>query len=72
MKSNAIVLAMLLSASLRLSVAPAAAQQRDALVSHGESTFKSQESVRPTAHMPKLELSSEDVQALAAYLASLK
>jgi cytochrome c oxidase subunit 2 len=30
------------------------------------------ESVRPTAHMPKLELSAEDVQALAAYLASLK
>ena len=30
------------------------------------------ESVRPTAHMPKLELSDEDVQALAAYLASLK
>lgn len=30
------------------------------------------ESVRPTAHMPKLELSAEDIQALAAYLASLK
>ena len=30
------------------------------------------ESVRPSAHMPKLELSPEDVRALAAYLASLK
>jgi len=30
------------------------------------------ESVRPTAHMPKLELSAEDIQALSAYLASLK
>jgi cytochrome c oxidase subunit 2 len=30
------------------------------------------ESVRPTAHMPKLELSPDDVRALAAYLASLK
>jgi cytochrome c oxidase subunit II len=30
------------------------------------------ESVRPTAHMPKLELSSDEVRSLAAYLASLK
>jgi mono/diheme cytochrome c family protein len=30
------------------------------------------ESVRPSAHMPKLELSPEDLRALAAYLASLK
>jgi mono/diheme cytochrome c family protein len=27
---------------------------------------------RPTAHMPKLELSESEVQALAAYLGSLK
>jgi mono/diheme cytochrome c family protein len=30
------------------------------------------ESVRPAAHMPKLELTEQDIQALAAYLASLK
>ncbi|HMH52105.1 MAG TPA: c-type cytochrome [Candidatus Acidoferrum sp.] len=30
------------------------------------------ESVRPTAHMPKLELSPEEIDSLAAYLASLK
>ena len=30
------------------------------------------ERVRPTAHMPKLELSPEEVRALAAYLASLQ
>jgi mono/diheme cytochrome c family protein len=30
------------------------------------------ESVRPTAHMPKLELSVEEIDALATYLASLK
>ena len=30
------------------------------------------QTVRPTAHMPKLELSREEIQALAAYLASLK
>jgi mono/diheme cytochrome c family protein len=30
------------------------------------------ESVRPTAHMPKLALSPDDVRALAAYLASLR
>ena len=27
---------------------------------------------RPTAHMPALELSDEDIRALAAYLASLR
>lgn len=110
MRSNAVALAMLSSASLWLLVAPAAAQERDPLVSQGERAFKSQgcygchqvgkfgtpigpdlsrvggkypvsylarwlrdpESVRPAAHMPKLELSAEEVQALAAYLASLK
>jgi cytochrome c oxidase subunit 2 len=30
------------------------------------------ESVRPAAHMPKLELTSDDIESLAAYLASLK
>jgi cytochrome c oxidase subunit II len=30
------------------------------------------ESVRPSAHMPKLELSPDEVRSLAAYLASLK
>ena len=30
------------------------------------------ESVRPTAHMPKLELSAEEIESLATYLASLK
>jgi cbb3-type cytochrome oxidase cytochrome c subunit len=30
------------------------------------------ESVRPTAHMPKLELTPEDIQGLAAYLGSLQ
>ena len=30
------------------------------------------ESVRPTAHMPKLELTPEEIDALAVYLASLK
>lgn len=30
------------------------------------------QSVRPSSHMPKLELSAEEVQALVAYLASLK
>jgi cytochrome c oxidase subunit II len=29
-------------------------------------------SVRPSAHMPKLELTEEDVDLLAAYLSSLK
>ncbi len=29
-------------------------------------------SVRSTAHMPKLELSGDEIEALAAYLASLK
>ena len=29
-------------------------------------------SVRPTAHMPKLELNPEEIDALAVYLASLK
>jgi cbb3-type cytochrome oxidase cytochrome c subunit len=29
-------------------------------------------SVRPTAHMPKLELTPDEIDALAAYLASLK
>ena len=29
-------------------------------------------SVRPTAHMPKLELSPEEIDVLAVYLASLK
>jgi cytochrome c oxidase subunit II len=110
MTSNAIVLALLWSACLWLSVPPAAAQERDALVIRGESTFKAQgcygchqvgrsgtpigpdlshvggkypiayltgwlrdpESVRPAAHMPKLELGSADVEALAAYLASLQ
>ena len=30
------------------------------------------QSVRPAAHMPKLELTAEDIESLAAYLASLK
>ena len=30
------------------------------------------ESVRPTAHMPKLELTPEEIRSLATYLASLK
>jgi cbb3-type cytochrome oxidase cytochrome c subunit len=30
------------------------------------------QSVRPTAHMPKLELSGEEIEVLAAYLASLR
>jgi cytochrome c oxidase subunit 2 len=30
------------------------------------------ESVRPSAHMPKLELTADDIESLAAYLASLK
>lgn len=30
------------------------------------------EAVRPAAHMPKLELSASDVEALAAYLATLR
>jgi cytochrome c oxidase subunit II len=30
------------------------------------------QSVRPTAHMPKLELSPEEIASLAAYLSSLK
>lgn len=30
------------------------------------------QSVRPTAHMPKLELSPEEIDSLAVYLASLK
>jgi cytochrome c oxidase subunit 2 len=30
------------------------------------------QSVRPTAHMPKLELSREEIDSLAVYLASLK
>ncbi len=30
------------------------------------------ESVRPTAHMPKLELSPEEIDALAVYLSLLK
>jgi cytochrome c oxidase subunit 2 len=34
--------------------------------------LKDPESVRPSAHMPKLELTAEDIQGLAAYLGSLK
>jgi cytochrome c oxidase subunit 2 len=30
------------------------------------------QSVRPAAHMPRLELAAEDIEALAAYLASPK
>jgi cytochrome c oxidase subunit II len=30
------------------------------------------ESVRATAHMPKLELTAEEIESLAAYLASLR
>ena len=30
------------------------------------------ESVRPSAHMPKLELTAEEIESLAAYLASLR
>jgi len=30
------------------------------------------QSVRPAAHMPRLELTAEDVESLAAYLSSLK
>src|SRR5262245_4653519 len=30
------------------------------------------EGVRPAAHMPKLELTAEDIELLAAYLSSLK
>jgi nitric oxide reductase subunit C len=36
------------------------------------SWLRDPESVRPTAHMPKLELSAEEIKGLAAYLASLK
>jgi len=36
------------------------------------SWLRDPQSVRPTAHMPKLELSAEDIQGLAAYLGSLK
>ena len=42
MKSDAIVNAVLLCASLWLSVALASAQERHALVSSGENAFKSQ------------------------------
>jgi cytochrome c oxidase subunit 2 len=41
-------------------------------VSYLRSWVRDPESVRPTAHMPKLELNPEEVQGLAAYLASLK
>ena len=36
------------------------------------SWLRDPQSVRPAAHMPKLELTGEDVEALAAYLGSLK
>ena len=110
MKRGVIVQAIVVSTSLWLALAPAAAQDREALAALGKRTFTSQgcygchlvgkfgtpigpdlshvggkysvsylagwlrdpASVRPTAHMPKLELSVEEVQALAAYLSSLK
>ena len=37
-----------------------------------EQWLRDPESVRPTAHMPKLELTVEEIESLAAYLASLK
>lgn len=40
--------------------------------SYLRSWLRDPESVRPAGHMPKLDLTPEDIQALAAYLASLK
>ena len=37
-----------------------------------EQWLRDPESVRPTAHMPKLELTVQEIASLAAYLASLK
>ena len=37
-----------------------------------EQWLRDPESVRPTAHMPKLELTVQEIESLAAYLASLK
>ena len=34
--------------------------------------LRNPEGVRPTAHMPKLELTAEEIDVLAAYLASLR
>jgi cytochrome c oxidase subunit 2 len=41
-------------------------------VSYLRKWLRDPESVRPTAHMPKLELSPEEIDSLAVYLASLK
>ena len=37
-----------------------------------EQWLQDPESVRPTAHMPKLELTVQEIESLVAYLASLK
>ena len=37
-----------------------------------EQWLRDPESVRPTAHMPKLELTAQEIESLAAYLASLR
>ena len=37
-----------------------------------EQWLRDPESVRPTAHMPKLELTVEEIESLAAYLATLR
>ena len=37
-----------------------------------EQWLRDPESVRPTAHMPKLELTAQEIESLAAYLAMLR
>ena len=37
-----------------------------------EQWLQDPESVRPTAHMPKLELTAQEIESLAAYLAMLR
>ena len=37
-----------------------------------EQWLQDPESVRPTAHMPKLELTAQEIESLAAYLATLR
>jgi cytochrome c oxidase subunit 2 len=41
-------------------------------VSYLRQWLRDPQSVRPAAHMPRLELTADDIEALAAYLGSLK
>jgi hypothetical protein len=64
-----------------LAVVVAWAQSQETIAARGDAAFRSNGWARwlrdpalqrPTAHMPALELSEEDVSALAVYLSTLR